>query len=226
MTHFDFKAGPATWTDVLTAALVGVGILQLLAFVWQAFSLRATFRAMRATDERQKSTDRTQLRAWIGIESIILDAPNLHVAGYISTDHKVIGARPTDKLVIRLKNFGQTPANRVLAWARPIAMPAHERLPADYHRRPFQGTAQTKVRQQWSRPTIFQNQVSDNDLTLADISFFRQAVSGEKSVYLYGGITYVDVFGKDGSMEFCYSYDPTGPVGRQFVPYEDWNEAK
>ncbi len=68
--------------------------------------------------------------------------------------------------------------------------------------------------------------MSQADLPLLDILFFRRALAGERSAYLYGGITYLDIFGKEGSTEFCYFYDPSGPEDRQFVPYEDWNEAK
>jgi hypothetical protein len=220
-----------TSTDValaiFTAALVFVGVLQLFAFVLQARRLHQTIGVMQTAEERQQATDRAQLRAWVGIDSIVLDATNLHVADYTPPDTGKPGVEILDKVLISVKNFGRTPANQVQIIARWFAMPAFHRPPRDSHCwRPFRLNAESPVRQTWSRPTIFPDQVRGEEVSINDLSPLQSALAGTGCCYLYGEISYIDISGQPGSTEFCFIYYPNRPAGKQFAPYEEHNEAR
>lgn len=75
-------------------------------------------------------------------------------------------------------------------------------------------------------PTVSPGQTIESDLQIADLTDFRRAVAGEDlALYVYGRVDYVDIYGDSHATRFCYFYDPTRPEGKQFVPYEQYNEA-
>ena len=81
------------WLVWLTAALVGVGVAQCLAFCWQGSQLRRTVKTMDSTAIRQ-------LRAYVLVACGEVKFPN--------------PGTPEAQLVLR--NFGQTPAHNVQVW--------------------------------------------------------------------------------------------------------------
>ncbi len=210
-----------------TTGLGIIGLLQFLAFVLQARRLHQTIDAMLAAETRQQTTDHIQLRAWVGIDAVRLNAPNLKAASYTPVDLDEVGGEVADSALFTVRNFGRTPANQVQIVARWFHMPPNQR-PASVgnHWRPFKIDADAPVRQTRTKHTIFPDQTKVLELPIANLSSLRAAVAATATTYLYGELSYTDIYAKHGSTLFCFTYFPGRPPGDQFVSYEERNEAK
>jgi hypothetical protein len=179
--------------------LVIIGALQLVVFVgqlsvfsYQAWKLRQTVGATEnAADAAKKSADslRNIERAYVFIDYELLKERNAAI--------KVGGISRCKQIELVLKNFGRTPAvvnginckchywpNRYLPETEPDSI----KIPS--------GIA-IGSGSPWSIPANFEGAVSDID----------NAMNGAGSIYLYGTIMYLDMFGEQRETGFCCEWN-------------------
>lgn len=188
---------------------------------------RAAARAASKQLRLSESSTEKQLRAYVGIESIVLDAPNIGRQDYKPHVPKA-GSRSPDTLRITIRNFGATPANEVIVWANWVSTDFGARLP-DAFGYPDFGVGDkgpNGLRTTLIRPTVFPQQVWPQDIGIDDLAPFVGANRREANTYVYGHINYRDMLGTHRTTDFCFSYDPEEGGGAAFTAYEQHNEAK
>jgi len=171
------------WVRILTAALVGVGLLQLFAYVVQARRLKETICVMHKTAERQ-------LRAYLGVS----------LGGIVPQDRNQ-GFRFEPKMILR--NAGQTPAYKVSYQAAAAVLPYP--APDDHSHFAFPNTPVPSSgmlipNEQFVLSAVVPDWYSDEDVR--DIRF-----GTTRRVYMWGRVTYVDAFGRKRQVEFSRNFE-------------------
>jgi hypothetical protein len=201
---------------------VALGTLGLVAFT--ATLWWATRKLVKGADE----TASRQLRAYVGIDRMELDTRNLANAHYKPHEPKA-GTRSPDAIIATIRNFGTTPANSVHVWINWGGMPFAERLPTDFPYPNYDSVTvggPTGLRPTWTRPALFPNQVTEQPAFVNDLSGFIGAARGALTMYVWGTISYIDMFKEHRETDFCFSFDPGAVLGKRFVAYEEHNEAR
>jgi hypothetical protein len=188
------------WLVRLTGILGFIGVLQLIAFIIQARRLGQTVDVMKATAERQ-------LRAYVMVESIRIDAA------------------PVEGTIIRIqiKNFGTTPAHEVVhvnnfavdAFPTPISLP-----PSDAGRQPIVPRA---VLPPSGTLVRLETRFLPAELSEAQKQKLK---AGAAALYVFGRIDCVDAFGKPRWTEYRFFNYPayTGPT--DFAQTEEGNRTE
>jgi hypothetical protein len=184
-----------------TGALVGIGFLQALFFLWQLWMIRksladteiaakAARRSAKATQrsvETMEDTARKQLRAYVMVEfgrMVKQDLDTLTLAQWYP----------------RITNTGATPAHRLIATARMdvLGLP----LPPEYYLAYNFGTIH-------SRATLHPRQ--RNTVTCAADRLFmeeeelaRLRDGTERALYIYGRVEYLDIYDAPHHTNFCF----------------------
>lgn len=175
----------------------GVRITDVCLALFTLLLTICTWLLWRATADLVKRSERaskTDLRAYIGAPIIALNR----------TDPK----RPQAQAVIR--NFGKTPSYRV---ANRIGLEL-----VDYPSDPIEFGAQDPDLMERSKPMIWPGQdyvcgqAMDGVLTDSDL---EELTNGTKIIYIYGHISYEDIFGD--KHETWYNYMWGGPIGTKDV---------
>ena len=230
--------------DKAVVAFATIGLMVFTATLWwSTYQLwqagerqaRISILGIQASDQAsarqlELSSDATerQLRAYVGIEKMELLSSNLGNTSY-RPHSPTAGSRSPDAVVIWLKNFGLTPANSVHTWVSWGGMPFGGRLPPDFDY-PRHDTVTvggpTDLRPTWTKPVVFPGQNTDQVVSINDLSGFIRAKNGERTMYVWGTITYLDAFKRPRETEFCFVFDPRGPADKRFLAYEEHNEAR
>ena len=128
-----------------------------------------------------------------------------------------------------IKNFGLTPANSVFLWASWGGMPHSVRLPDDFKypkRDNVTVGGPMGIRPTWTKPTLFPDQTTEQTAPINDLIGFIDSRKGTHTMYVWGTISYVDVFKQERETDFCFVFDPLANVGERFSAYEKHNEAR
>jgi hypothetical protein len=176
---------------------VGVGILQLIAFIVQACVLWKTITAMRENSKQD-------LRAYVDAINTSMVCPTLDIPNYVAGP-----GMEQDAVFITFLNTGKTPARKVLVNASCIAVEGYRtELPADF--------AYPDIPKTISIPSVFSivpNIPTRTDgLYTLDLDGIRRARKREATVYIYGHADYFDVFGDPHVTPFCYEFTPETPT--------------
>jgi len=190
------------WMRVLTLALVGVGFLQLIAFIVQAIRLKETIGVMHDTGERQ-------LRAYISITPGLVieqdDANNIRF-----------------EFQPWIKNTGQTPAYEVKYSARSVI--STYPLPDDFTF-PVVGTGvYTSSSVLGSGEQLFAVIAADSMYATAELAAIK--APGNRRIWVYGTVEYTDVFEKKRSTKFCFFILWRGISGPAWMRYGRHNDAQ
>jgi hypothetical protein len=183
------------WSTSDTVAAVS-GIVAFLQFL----ALIATYAVMRGTARRQ-------LRAYTSPNSVSL------WEGTTLTP-PVPGRENHPGVVLEIKNFGQTPAFRMVSWGTLVVI---EPINEDKLVVPqlAQISAQTLPPNGTSTKTLW----FDRALTTSEMEDIRQGV---RLIYYHGRIEYVDVYGKARYTNFRVAYKgPFPPVGTPVMSFSN-----
>ena len=171
-------------------------------------------------------TERRQLRAYVGMESLNFECANLKEKHYKPADLTTIGLIHKDFLVVKVRNFGQTPAYGVTVYAYPVATDYSIRLPDDFFEQNDTADviSMAEVRPTLARFMLHRDQTELLKHALIDITDIRDAIAKKRTIHVFGRIYYRDIYGRPWRTKFCYTWEPWHPGGSRFVAYEEYNE--
>jgi hypothetical protein len=138
-----------------------------------------------------KDTAQKQLRAYIGVEK-----PDLQRKEFLSGN--------VDDFVVQTKNFGLTPANNIVTrahWHKEPILAGQDfaELPAnfkfDYPASPIKSIYSLGPSQE-----VGFNQIPDD----SEIDMAKDEYMRKYTTYIYGDITYTDIYNNTHVREFCY----------------------
>jgi len=202
------------WYDITTLIILGITLTALIIYTGLTY-----YQASIARD-----TARRQLRAYVGINAIDIEAPNLKKAGYEVPANPPAGFIYKDFVVPLIKNFGQTPASDVLVIVNWIPVtPFGYLLPDNF---PYQDYSTSGGTTTASRFVLDPGQIHTGKVKIDKLKFFRDAQSKATSLYIYGHIDYTDIYNRRWQREFSYAYEPWRPEGDRFVPDRKHNGEK
>jgi len=119
----------------ITTATVALAWITLALAVFTAGLWLATYGLVKGA----KETAERELRAYIGVENIFLRGPTL---SHLGANPKLpdIAATPDDRVFVRIRNFGRTPAYDTKIWTdwqgiSPFGAPPSMLLPSDFFSR-------------------------------------------------------------------------------------------
>jgi hypothetical protein len=205
----EFRTDPiATFTGLLFVATV---------LLW--WSTRTLVKGGEKTAERQ-------LRAYVGLSEVALELPNYANVDYVPQQQPIPGEIVRDCVVLIVRNYGETPASRVSTRAYWTVVPVEQRLPigfayADREPIPNEGG----VGFVGSSFSLFPDQAFNSRIAIRDVTPFIRAGRREVNLYLYGHITYFDIFGRQQWTDFCRLYEPWRSNDDAFVPIDEHNDA-
>lgn len=216
------EASDYRWSDepivVVTAIIAAIALLQLFVFGLQARRLRQTVEAM-------QSTERRQLRAYVGVDDLAFEWPSERNPDYTPLDTETPGLIHKDFIKVTVKNFGLTPASDVTVYAYFASTPAFSRLPENFFREnDVDFVSQAAVRPTLARFTLHQGQTAISKSPLTDIRPLIRGRINLASTYVYGRVYYRDIYGRPWRRKFCFGWEPEHPGGERFVPYETYND--
>lgn len=173
-----------------------------------------------------ESAERRQLRAYVGLDKISFECDSLHISHYEPTDLSTPGKIHRDFIVIKVRNYGMTPAYGVTVYAYFVATNFPDRLPDGFftgqHDRDI--VSWLPVRPTLARFILHKDQMELSKHALPDITELRNAVRKQKQIYVFGRVYYRDAFRRPWRTKFCYSWEPWHPNGERFVAYEKYND--
>ena len=173
-----------------------------------------------------RDTAKKQLRAYIGIERLEVNAPNLSNAQYrlLPDANGIIFY--ADFITGVLHNYGQTPAFKVsfkVAFAKVIPMFAS--LPENFAY-PMEPAV---IASYESMATVEPGQSFRSNIGIKKpeiMVILREAQARSSYVYFYGFSKYTDIYGRQWRQKFCWAYEPWRPEGDRFTPYKEHNEEE
>ena len=192
----DLGPSDAAWwfdspIDIFTGALVVVTI-GLIATGY------CTIRTMQETERRQ-------LRAYVGIVQIEIEAPHMPHAAFEIPNPAPAGFVHEDFVNVTVKNYGQTLASEVLVWMNWLPGPFGSQI-ADEFQYPDNDPLNTAAHA--SRAVVNINALAP----------FRRAARRETTLHFYGHVDYTDIYERRHRRDFCFIYEPWRPQSVRFVP--------
>jgi hypothetical protein len=195
------QLGLACWLNAITASTAVIGLSGLL-FIWAQLNvIRGQLTEMHvATTAATRSAD------------IASDAMRVGQRAYLVFHHATLDGPPTanKKLVaaIQMRNSGQTPAVDV---SYSIGLQVLDSYPTDIKygklipASPI-GSGQELVLKAWLLPNLTAKDMGE--ITAQSFAFGNNklTITTHPQLYLYGIVHYKDVFGGDGTSEFCDVY--------------------
>lgn len=197
--------------------------LLVLTLIFTAAATRAASRAAKAADNAVEVTEDTakqQLRAYLGIEKLEVTEPGSQGVYDIGD-----GRTGENITAITIKNFGSTPAYKVLAQLNFFTTQIGDQIKEDFT---------------FPDP---ENQIAESyryhNLTIIDPGhnfmgygfypselrlMFTTANAVQINLFVYGHIDYTDVFNRRWRRDFCFHYSPKADPGNRFLPYSRHND--
>ncbi len=216
----DAEQWVARWTFVLA--------LVTATLAWYTGRL---FRATRSIIASAEEASKRQLRAYVGIDDIEITLGDKVVQAQGITTRGEIGWTWEDTISVRIKNFGQTPAERVYIHVNWQPMKAGHQLPEDFT---YNDSGVRSARE--IGPTLSFDMIDAGSFVtkiiaiqeISDIQNFNYAIDRSIYIYFYGHIDYRDIFGDLWVREFCYHWVPWASPGRstRFPTYHEHNGEK
>jgi|SRR5579862_209379 len=166
-------------------ATIGVGLYTLITVAILAAAIYSAWTS--------RDTEITSLRA------------------YVSFDASKVGVTDTETMLF-LDNFGQTPAKDVHIWSSWEFVPFGEDLPADFLFlvKPPCGGGPPKQKIVPGPITVWpKNPIRSHGYHCPDDAVqLKRAANNEINAFMYGFITYLDIFDRQRRTNFCYLYYP------------------
>lgn len=188
-------------------------VVAVIAFL-QFGALIGTYRVMDQTAKRQ-------LRAYVSVEDIDLDSPNIGNANYDTPIPNPPGYIPADAVRMTVKNNGQTPAHDVavfLNW-HPIEpfgqIPLGSALP-NY-------ITEENILNSSRQILDAQRKFSHTIWIYASLAVFRQAMANQARLIFYGWIEYTDIFGVKWVRNFRFVWQPNRTGDDRLYPSREGN---
>ena len=204
---------------ILSAIAIGVSVVAVVFTYWQAHIA--------------KNTAECQLRAYVGIDKLEFEAPNLDKTDYVPPQPNQGAVIFEDFVLPTIKNYGSTPAYEVFIHVQVVGISSKDsrqnfslNLPNDFDfldRVPNEGLEKGRV---ISRQTLQPAQTAVPKVPFSDVGGLRKAHAKENTLYAFGHIDYTDIFKRRWSNVFCFLYEPWRPEGHRFIPYERNNYEK
>jgi hypothetical protein len=190
-----------------------------------AFSTIFLWRATRELVTGAESAERRQLRAYVGLDQISFESPSLNKKGLNQPRPVKQGEIFQDFIVVKVRNYGKTPAYDVCTFAYIAETDFARRLPDDF----FTDARDTDIKSRDDlRPILARFILNPDQIELVkhsirDVTPLRRAIDQERQIYIFGRIYYRDAYQRPWRTTFCYAWEPWHPSGERFVAYEDYN---
>ena len=179
-----------------------------------------------ATDKLVKGAERTErreLRAYVGLESLSFEVTNENNPDFI-LDLDTPGIIHQDFVTVKIRNFGVTPARDVCVFTYVQPQGPHERLADDFfltHNRDAAPTGAVRITLARFLLNPGQMEISKS---LVHPHAVREARALRIGLYVYGRIYYRDIYDRPWRTKFCYSWEPSiADRSERFVAYEQYN---
>jgi hypothetical protein len=209
-----------------------VEILVTAAGVFLVYrTLRATWaakdEAKRAADAAEKTLEQAErhgkqgMRAYVGVEHLDFRVTS-QVKGYVPVNPAASNVTYPDYLVIKVKNYGQTPAKNVETRAVVVTGPFLFRMPNgfDYDSHiQLPSTLSNVVTEGF----LSRDQTEEATIPIPDANIVWDARLKNVSVVVFGRIYYRDIFNNSWSKKFCHIWEPWFPLGERFVASDAFN---
>jgi hypothetical protein len=220
------------------ATLFALGIVQLafsgagIYFIWQSLALnrdavaeatKANANTIRAIGQEQTNADRQQ-RAYIGVESIMLDCPSVNIPNYKPVPMSA-GATITDFVVLNIQNFGATPANKVYTWVNWFVVPYPQSLPLNFNYPDVATPLPPDIEISMIETNLFPSQKFASRVAMSDVNPVILSNARQAFVYFYGKIVYTDITKTERFTYFCFRHIAGRQPGQEFERYRDHNYA-
>jgi hypothetical protein len=145
---------------------------------------------------------------------------------YVGVSPPKFGKTDPDEVSILVENGGKTPAYQVTGWLNSYWINGvGQVLPDGFDYPEQERTGNFSV---FSSVAVLNAGKSIPFTFDFDFDHIRRIRNDEISLFLYGHIKYVDVFGKDQFTEFCYQYFVArdgDKIGHALVMYDEHNKA-
>ncbi len=169
-------------------------------------------------------TERRQLRAYVGVDRLSFECAGFDDKNYKPSDLTTPGLVHQDFLVVKVRNYGQTPAYDVTVFGYIAATNYPNRLPDDFfEKNDTDNISMAEVRVTLARFLLHKDQMEFSKHALPDITSLIEAKAKKKQAYIFGRIYYRDIYGRPWRTKFCYSWEPWHSAGERFVAYEQYN---
>ena len=154
-------------------------ILALItAFLWDA--TRDLVVGAETAAERQQ-------RAYVGVESIMLDCPSVNIPDYKPVPVSA-GTVITDFVVLNIQNFGATPANKVYTWVNWFTAPYPESLPLNFDYPDWTTPLAPDVEISMIETSLFLSQKFASKIAMTDVNPVIRSNARKAFVYFYGRV--------------------------------------
>jgi hypothetical protein len=191
-------------------------VVAISTVIGTVFAITASYVAYQ-TFESTVDTAQKQLRAYVGVDDIGIELPSSKVENYQPVKLS-LGTHIPDYLILTVKNTGTTPAKKVTTWVNWEPLPFGYQLPEDFDFKDHESTFKGPLGLVKSTYSLFPGQPRETIISIADARSFLEAQSKKKSLYLYGYISYEDIYGREHKTNFCYAYQPYANASQQFLP--------
>lgn len=180
------------------------------------------------TDRLAKGAEETaerQLRAYIGVESVAFEAPDLRLGDYAPQDRNSVGVPCRNFACVTIRNFGQTPALSVQTFIYLATTGFATRLPIEFLRANDADVVDAEdTRETRDIPMLQRSQPYKARLAVWDLTDVRRAHLKTATLYIFGRTYYRDAFDRPRRTTFCYVWNPDQDGSAyEFSPYEEYN---
>ncbi len=196
--------------------------LQFLLASIGAVLLFRTIGLSKKANKISRENSNEQLRAYVGVESIVLDCPSAVIPNYIPAPI-VPGERIKDFVILNVKNYGATPANKLHTWVNWFVAPFPQELPPDFTYPDVSPQLPPNVTIGMIDATVFPSETFRSKIAMLDVNPVILSHRRLVLVYYYGRIAYTDMTNTPRFTYFCYKHDVVG--GNIMEPHGPHNYA-
>jgi hypothetical protein len=230
-----FKAGLSDAWDFVHDhhdELIAIGMLFIVIFaIVLVFFTISLARATKKLIVKAENTERRKLRAYVGLDKLSFEFDGLQAENNTPADLTKSGIIHKDFIVVKVRNYGLTPAYGVTVYVYVTYTNFPARLADNFFQKketdPISAVHPTlarflSIRQQ--RFLLNKDQIQLYKIVLGDITLLKEALEKKNQAYVFGRIYYRDIYDRPWRTKFCYAWEPWHPSGERFVPYEEHNE--
>jgi hypothetical protein len=173
-----------------------------------------------------RETAKRQLRAYVGLgaDDFSLELPGETDPHYAPID--LSNPNPqifNDFLVIKVKNFGQTPASNVVVFGSVSVTQGAFLLPEKFFDTILPDRVDPNNRTFTSKFVLQPQQSATSKHAMMDVRQIIPARQRHATVFVWGHIYYRDIYERSWRTMFCYVWEPWHTHGARFVPYDKHN---
>lgn len=191
----------------------------ILTFIAIAGSFTAYYSYKSSVDTAQK-----QLQAYVGIDTPIIDMPDLRNPNY-QPEAPEAGRLSCNSLVVPIKNYGQTVARDVTYNVALTTTDFGQSLPNDFNYEVKPTVPPGMEALSWHRCLFPQQQITAMT-SINDGRMFVQALRKERTLFCHGYVDYEDIYKQRWRTTFCYVFAPNGNGAGRFTPYKEHNDTE